>query len=93
MKIKTECKECYNKFIKRVDSLRDRDPSNDICYACALDSMTEGRCPEEGDFNSAAIISGEVRESDEVQRMIMEDLRKVDWAACQEDDRDDDYDY
>ena len=49
--------------------------SGQSCYACALQSLTAGRAPEEGDFNSARLISGEI--SDEELGWLMEDLRAV----------------
>ena len=49
--------------------------SRSICYACALDEITRGRAPEEGDFNSALLISGEI--SDKDLRWLMEDLQAV----------------
>ncbi|MBN1169383.1 hypothetical protein JXA63_05870 [Candidatus Woesebacteria bacterium] len=40
------------------------------CYNCALDSITHGMPPEEGDFNTASIVSGTLTEEE------MEHLRK-----------------
>ncbi len=91
MIIKTECKDCGKTYHKNIDGAErsDRDSSRDSCYACALDSLTNGCCPEEGDFNSASIISGEM--SDREQRELRRELEKVDWAACHADDEEDDY--
>lgn len=47
-----------------------------ICYSCALEEITHGHTPEEGDFNSASFISGEI--SDKDLGYLMEDLRSVD---------------
>lgn len=52
-----------------------RDPENERCYGCVLDSLTGGRPPEEGDFNSARLASGEM--SDKEWRWLQEDLRAV----------------
>jgi hypothetical protein len=51
-----------------------RDSSH-ICYACALERITGGHAPEEGDFNSAHLISGEISDTD--LGYLMEDLRYV----------------
>lgn len=51
---------------------RDSDP---ICYACALERITGGHAPEEGDFNSAHFISCEISNTD--LGYLMEDLRNV----------------
>jgi ribosome-binding protein aMBF1 (putative translation factor) len=88
MQIETKCKVCgktFNKYIEEVDE--SRDSSQDVCYDCALEFITGGTAPEEGDFNTASIRSGEM--SDEERRILYEDLRKVDWAACQPDAEDD----
>ncbi len=45
---------------------------NQICYGCALECITGDRAPEEGDFNSARIISGEMSEQE--WRWLKEDL-------------------
>ncbi len=49
--------------------------SRSICYACALEGITKGRAPEEGDFNSAHLISGEM--SDRDLGYLLDDLRNV----------------
>lgn len=49
--------------------------SEHICYACALERITGGHAPEEGDFNSAHLISGEISDTD--LGYLMEDLRNV----------------
>lgn len=77
MKIVT-CSICNKNFDfnPKVDSNiasavgRDSEKS---CYSCALASLTGGRAPEEGDFNSASLISGEI--SDKELNWLMEDLR------------------
>jgi len=52
-----------------------RDPESERCYSCVLDSLTGGRAPEEGDFNSARLVSGEM--SDKEWQWLQEDLRAV----------------
>ncbi|MBI2087038.1 MAG: hypothetical protein HYT69_02600 [Candidatus Zambryskibacteria bacterium] len=67
--------------------------SNDICYACALERITGGHAPEEGDFNSAHLISGEI--SDKDLGYLMEDLRNVELGRSTfepyEEDSDEDW--
>ncbi len=38
--------------------------NNGKCYNCTLDEITGGYAPEEGDYNSARIISGEITEAE-----------------------------
>lgn len=52
--------------------------SRSICYSCALEEITGGHAPEEGDFNSAHLISGEVSDTD--LGYLMEDLRNVEFG-------------
>ncbi len=47
----------------------------DICYECALKKLCGNFAPEEGDFNSARIVSGEMTEQEE--KWLQEDLRAV----------------
>jgi len=93
MQIETTCKNCGKKFEKHTgEEFGDnRDSLQDICYDCALESTTGGQPPEEGDFNTARITSGEI--SEEERRLLQEDLRSVDWAACQPDPEDDEHDH
>ncbi len=44
-----------------------------ICYGCALQEFTGGKPPEEGDFNSARLVSGEMTEKE--WKWLQEDLR------------------
>ena len=55
--------------------------SKKICYNCALASLTGGRAPEEGDFNSAHLISGEI--SDKELGWLMDDLESVDHSRAE----------
>lgn len=73
------CSKCGKEFIT--------SNSGKICYDCTLESLVQGQSPEEGDFNTARIVSGEMSEDE--RRLLQEDLRSVDWAACQPDPEDD----
>lgn len=64
--------------------------STDICYACALERITGGYAPEEGDFNSTHLISGEI--SDKELGYLMEDLRAVEEGRSIREDFEDDTD-
>lgn len=58
-----------------------------LCYVCALKSLIGNRVPEEGDFNSARLISGEI--DDKELKWLMEDLRAVEQGRslrCTSDD-------
>jgi hypothetical protein len=55
---------------------RDSDKS---CYSCTLNRLTGGRFPEEGDFNSARLISGEI--SDRELSWLMAELRAVETGS------------
>lgn len=66
-----------------------------ICYGCALESLIGNGCPEEGDCNSALLISGEM--TDQEARWLQEDLESIDhsgaeqaWRNIVEDDFDPD---
>ena len=50
-----------------------RDPEKQLCYSCALDKVTGNSAPEEADFNSARLISGEM--TDETWELLHEDMR------------------
>lgn len=67
--IKLNCGTCNKQF----EALDDTSTEEPICYGCALDSITGGRAPEEGDFNSARITSGEMSEKE--WKWLQEDLR------------------
>lgn len=87
MQIVTTCEVCGKKYSKYIDGYYNRRASKDICYDCALQSLTKGQPPEEGDFNTAQINSGEM--SEEERKWLSEDLRSVDRAACERDPNDD----
>jgi hypothetical protein len=68
----TICRKCEKTF-ERNEQLGPTD--SPICYSCALNEFTGGRAPEEGDFNSASLVSGEI--SDKELQWLREDLRAV----------------
>jgi len=61
------CNKCKKGFVTYNDS--------ENCYDCTLERVTGGNPPEEGDFNTAAILSGKM--SDEEHRELMRELRNV----------------
>ena len=80
MYIETICSKCQKNFQRNTEvggtmALAVGRKSSPECYACALTSLTGGRAPEEGDLNSARLISGEI--SDKELGWLMEDLRAV----------------
>jgi len=64
---KKTCTCCGNEFQTRNES--------DLCYSCTLQSLTGGRAPEEGDFNTAKIQSGTM--TDEEIGYLQKDLESV----------------
>ena len=73
------CPECGKKF----QTSRSGNPR---CYDCALAEITGGSAPEEGDFNSAAIVSGTL--SDEERAFLLADLKSVEAGWDQYDPED-----
>ncbi|OGZ83561.1 MAG: hypothetical protein A2599_00075 [Candidatus Staskawiczbacteria bacterium RIFOXYD1_FULL_39_28] len=93
------CGGCGKKF-QQNDSDRitssgnalGREPDKQLCYNCALEKVTGGSCPEEGDFNTARLISGEM--TDQEWRWLQEDMRAVEESrSIIEPDSDDEDDY
>lgn len=78
-KICTVCSETFEQNqdpgITAMAYAVGRDTDNERCYSCALDHLAGGRWPEEGDFNSARLISGEM--SDKQWRWLQEDMRAI----------------
>lgn len=64
------CRECSITF----ESLHDK-AERSICYECALKILCGNSAPEEGDFNSAMINSGEMTEQE--AKWLQEDLEAV----------------
>ena len=52
-----------------------------MCYDCALAQITNGRMPEEGDINTARIVSGTLTPDEE--EWLMEDLRAVEGVGLE----------
>lgn len=78
----TTCTVCKKTFEQNQDTgltnmafAVGRDTDHERCYSCALDYVTGGRAPEESDFNTAHLISGEM--SDKEWRWLQEDFRAV----------------
>lgn len=65
------CNTCGKTFKRLYEKM-----STDICYACALELFCGKFAPEEGDFNSARLTSGEMSEQD--ARWLQEDLESID---------------
>jgi len=62
--------------------------TSEICYGCALTRLIGNGAPEEGDFNTALLVSGEM--TDEEARDLQEDLESVEQGrSIREDFRDD----
>ncbi len=102
---KQKCSDCGRLFdqndssqVTNLGCVLGRDASKQLCYNCALNKVTGGGCPEEGDFNTASLISGEI--SDQEWKWMQEDLRAVETGRsscgepdyCQETEYEDDYD-
>ena len=82
MNTTVKCDTCEKTFSKNITSskgLIDKDAQEHTCYSCTLEKLTDGRPPEEGDFNTAAITSGEM--SDDERRWLQEDLRMVEHGS------------
>ncbi len=68
------CKNCGKKF-------QSQKKDSTICYACALAELIGKGGPEEGDINSALLISGEM--SDQKTRWLQEDLESIDHSSAE----------
>lgn len=62
------CKTCGKKF-------QSQNKYSTVCYDCALAELIGNGGPEEGDINSALLISGEM--TDDQARWLEEDLESV----------------
>jgi hypothetical protein len=63
------CEACKTEFQTRKEKAEK-------CYRCHLKEITGGTAPEEGDFNTAMILSGQMSEQEE--SWLQEDLESVD---------------
>ena len=66
------CEKCGKQYQKNDKIAQGREP---ICYSCALKGLTVNGGPEEGDFNTASLISGQM--SDQEYGWLQEDLKAV----------------
>lgn len=66
----TTCSVCRKTFERLYEKCE-----RDICYGCALKEFAGNFPPEEGDFNSALLISGEMSEQE--AKWLQEDLEAV----------------
>lgn len=66
----TTCKSCSDIF-----EVSDEKVERSICYKCTLKELCGDRPPEEGDFNSAMIISGDMSEQE--WQLLRADLEAV----------------
>ena len=70
------CTKCGRNFQSSKDQKEGL-----MCYRCALAWITNGLLPEEGDINTASIISGTLTPDEE--EWLMEDLRKVEGVGLE----------
>jgi hypothetical protein len=70
------CTGCGKEFHTSNDS--------DKCYNCTLDEITHGNPPEEGDFNTAGIVSGTL--SVQERRNLQSDLESVELGRTTEEE-------
>ena len=66
------CAGCSKEF-------KTRKSDGKICYDCALQRITGGSAPEEGDFNTARLVSGTMTEEEE--GWLRSDLEAVEGGA------------
>ena len=82
--MKVECCKCGKTYEKNKEVAKDCEH---ICYNCALERLCAGSCPEEGDYNTALLQSGEI--SDQMLKELQRELAAVErGSSCQvrEDD-------
>lgn len=60
-------------------SFRSFNKDGKTCFGCALGRFAGSGAPEEGDINSALIVSGEMSEDD--ARSLREDLESIDHSG------------
>lgn len=74
------CSKC-GKFFEQTESewakymaiVLGRDTSAELCYSCALEKLTPNTVPEESDFISALLMSGQM--SDEDEKSLRQDMQ------------------
>ena len=82
--ITVRCEVCGNIFQRTPDF----SGTNNECKRCCLKDITGGLPPEEGDFNTAMLRSGEY--TDEEYAALMQDLASVE-SGCTASEEDDYY--
>ncbi len=85
--VKRKCSKCGKVYeqnksekFRRWAGAVGGDEDVSLCYDCALQKVTNGTPPEEGDFNSARLISGEM--SDQELEWLLQDLRGESDGGC-----------
>jgi len=63
-------------------NFKSQRKDGNTCFGCALERITNGQPPEEGDFNTALIVSGEM--SDRNARQLQEELEAIDHCGAAE---------
>lgn len=69
------CQKCHKPFSTNNDSLK--------CYHCYLIEFSAGRCPEEGEINSAMVCSGTMTEQEE--QLLRKELYAIDNSDQEEE--------
>ncbi len=72
------CTTCSKNF-------KSQKKDSTTCYGCALERITGGNPPEEGDLNTALLTSGEM--SVENARSLQDDLESIDHSREEEFER------
>lgn len=62
---------------------------SDKCYDCTLEDITQGNPPEEGDFNTAGIVSGTL--TDQERSYLQQDLESVELDRTTPEEEEEDY--
>ena len=71
------CATCLKQF-------ETKKAQADICYDCVLKRITGGHAPEEGDFNTARLVSGTL--TDEEEGWLRSDLQAVEGGRTLEEE-------
>lgn len=83
----TKCNTCEKEFETR----NDVSETPDRCYDCCLEHITKGMAPEEGDYNWAALHSGEMDDAE--AGWLREDLESVEAGSGHVDPLEDESDF
>lgn len=82
--VQRKCETCGKTFQTFLSNASE-------CYGCALKRFCGGGMPEEGDFNSASLVSGNL--SPEDRRQLQRDLAAVERSSSCRESFDDDVEY